>query len=133
MRRSGNRGVERPVHPPGRRVALQMRAVCLRFAAGDIAEGQSGAIVQAEVELFGVVEVLHPFDQDVDLVYGLEQVDVEAQRVALWIGVWMRLKKSGSAPVSGKVIAASRMLSADTEEPCPTLASVTIPYSPLEM
>ena len=52
-------------------------------AAGLVVKTQSGVVVQPEIEIFGVVDVLHPFDTDVDLVYGLEQVDVEAQRVAL--------------------------------------------------
>ena len=59
----------------------------LKPPQGLLSKLKSGVVVQPEIEIFGVVDVLHPFDTDVDLVYGLEQVDVEAQRVALWIGV----------------------------------------------
>ena len=76
-------GVERPVHGAGHRVGGELWAIHPEAAAGLVVKTQGGVVVQPEVELFGVVDVLHPFDQDIDLVDGLEQVDVEAQRVAL--------------------------------------------------
>ena len=58
-------------------------------------------VLQSEIEFFGIVEILKSLDQDIDLVDGFEQGDVEAQRIAfLRSGVSARPKKSGSAPRS---------------------------------